>query len=423
MTVLQSAGGVKAPVRKRNKGHVKSQMIRESNRNYIIRLMHKHGVVAKAEVADRIGLSRVAVNDIIGNLIEHKLIEEVGVGESTGGRKPVLYRLNPSGAHVVAVDMGLEQMRLGIVDLEANVKAEVTVKTNADQGARVAFDGVAEVLKDLLAESGVQRDDVLGLGLAFPGAMWFSGDECIVASSGLGWDNIPARKIMENQTGLTCFLDSNVKARALGEHWFGLARDIHNFVCLHVHGGVGVAVVLDGRIYRGHHGSAGCLGHNSIVPDGKPCFCGNRGCLAAYVSGRSIVETVREGVRNGEKTVLRAGDGESRSKVIDQLFQAAEQGDGFAREIVDEIVKHLTIGIAGLVNNFDPGIVILSGYMIEKSRGMIMGRVQDNIRKLDYDDPPRTSRIKESRFGDRAGIIGAASLVFQHYFEVPLVRN
>jgi N-acetylglucosamine repressor len=412
----------KEPDIRKRRQHARPQTIRLVNRNSVLRLVRQGQGISKTEISDSIGLSRMAANEIVEELLHAGLIIENGEGESTGGRRPTLYKLNPSGAYVVGADVGLDEMSLAVVDLEAKIKAKVTVDTCAELGVEAVFDNLVAALDKLFEESGIQRDKISALGMGFPGDMRVQDGVCI-RSRGLGWQNVQVRKIVEDKTGIPTLVDSNVRARSIGEHWFGIARDVNDFVFILIRGAVGGAVIIGGRQHNGFHGRAGYLGHDIIHPDGPLCFCGNRGCLAAYVSSRSITQRIRKRIEGGEKTLITVDDNESRIQFMERLFQAAKKNDHLAQEIVEELVYYLSLGIAGTVNNFDPEMVVLSGYVIDKSQNMLLDKIRNEVTSMVFESDSRKIRIEQSSLGENAGVIGAASLIYQNYFEIPLVQG
>jgi glucokinase len=224
--------------------------------------------------------------------------------------------------------------------------------------------------------------------------------------------------MVEKQLGLPTFVANRSKVGALAEFWHGAKRGLKEIIYIAIGTGVSAGIVHEGQLYVGKNSSAGELGHVTILPDGPQCRCGNRGCLQQLVSEPAIADRARARMRDGGETMLWAMAGNYPERVTaEMVFQAAEQQDPLAAELVNETARYLGIAVAHLVNLFNPELIVLGGAVGQHSPVMLAPLVEEARRRaLAY--PLSAVQIVTSELGLDASAIGAAVLVLQRASEL-----
>jgi glucokinase len=265
----------------------------------------------------------------------------------------------------------------------------------------------------------ISPDLVLGAGVAVPGVVSWP-DGVNLFSPNFGWRNVPIRALIEQRLGLSVLAENEVRAVALAEYEFGAARGTRTAVFIDVGSGVGGAVIIGGALYRGEHGAAAEIGHNTVEPGGPLCGCGNRGCLEVFTSANGIGARADDALALGRPSVLASTLPERVS--VEQVMIAAASGDPLACELFDRAAAYLGLAVANAVDNWDPELVVLSGSVIRAG-----GRLLDEIRVFEQRFVLKTGTgsvgVARSALAADAKLVGAASLVIAEYLTTPLTAN
>ena len=260
------------------------ELIREINQALVLNTVRRQRSVSRTDIAGLTGLSPPTISGITNELIERGLLFEASIGESAGGRKPILLSLNAAAGYVVGIKLTETQAVGVLADLDANVEARHSTKLSARSEEHVVA-AVARIAKRL-AERAHGRP-VLGIGVGLAGVI--DRDAGIVRhATYLDWRNADFAEHLRRRTGLPVVIDNDINALVANERWFRHGRDVNNLLVVSLGRGVGLGMVLDGRIYRGAIGGAGEFGHVTIDPDGPTCDCGKRGCLEAFVADPAL---------------------------------------------------------------------------------------------------------------------------------------
>jgi len=219
------------------------------------------------------------------------------------------------------------------------------------------------------------------------------------------------RKILKRATGLPTFVDNDAKVMALGELTYGAGRGCSNVICLTLGTGVGGAIIIDGRLYRGADLVAGEIGHIRINESGPACNCGGRGCLEAYVGREYFLRYVRKELRKGAKSVVKKMAGNRLSDITPEILrEAALEGDPFARRTWQEYGRHIGNALIGVINFFNPECVVIGGGMAEAGT-FIFAPIRDIIKAGAMKIQKKSVKVVKAKLGNDAGCIGAAELV------------
>lgn len=392
------------------------QYVRELNRSTIIDVIRKNQPISQASIAKETGLNPSTVSNIITELKETGLVRETGTGESTGGRRPCLLQLNARAFYAVGVEVGDTQFLAVVVDLEGNPVYQAKVIRRPQMKGDEALAAVADLVQKTIAKSGVSTSKLLGVGLGIAGLV--DAERGIsVFSPNLGWQDLRVREHLVQLVNMPVFIDNDVNAMALGECWLGAGKGKRNVVCVHVGYGLGAGLVLEGKIYRGTTGAAGEFGHTVVDLDGPRCECGNHGCLEVMAAGCAVESrAVRAHLMGRETLISQLCGGKTDRITVKLVIEAARQGDPVALDILRQTGWYLGIGVANIVNSYDPELVILGGDVIEAG-DLILHSVTEAAEQYAFVRRFDSSRIVTSQLGDKSQAIGASTIVLNELFD------
>jgi predicted NBD/HSP70 family sugar kinase/biotin operon repressor len=371
--------------------------LRERNSLRVVDLLRSHGTASRADIARWTGLSRSTVSSLVADLQESGLVvEQPGQQErrAAGGRPPVLLALEPTAGVALGVDFGHTHLRVAIADLSSRIMAERHQELDVDRAATEALDRAAELICEVIAEAGVDRDRVVAVGMGLPGPV--DSVTGVVGSSVIlpGWAGLTPADELERRVGLHVEVDNDANLGALAEVSFGAARGASDVIYLKVASGIGAGIVLGGTLQRGVIGLAGELGHVLADPEGRVCRCGNRGCLETVAAGPALLDLMRAS-HHGELTAR-------------DLLALAAEGDVGARRVLADAGRAIGRAIAVLVNCLNPGRVVLGG---ELATEPLLEGVRETLRRFALPGAVDAVRVELGSLGDRAGVLGALSLV------------
>lgn len=303
----------------------------------------------------------------------------------------------------IGIDVGGTKMAAGLVDDDGKVLRRLRAPTPASDPELII-----RTIASLIA--GLQRDaslPVVGVGVAVPG-QFDPGSGTFVRIANLALRGFPFRARLEAATDLPLAIENDTNAAALGEWFGGSGRGIQNFAVVAIGTGIGAGVILDRRLVRGAHGSAGEIGHTVVEKDGPLCRCGNRGCLELFASGGALAKRAADLASRHPNSRLAAMRRDGHALSAADLFAAADRGDDVSRRAVDEAVHYLAVGLNNLIELFDPAAVAIGGG-ISSIGDSLFDRLRQAIRAQRPRSPDVATRIIPAILGEDAGIIGAAA--------------
>jgi len=315
--------------------------------------------------------------------------------------------------HFLGIDIGATLIKMGIVTREGRLVHKARIETEKMAGPSHFVEMAKEATSKLMADASLDGQAIGAIGIGAPG--WVEHDKGIVRdlTNIPDWRDFPLAREMEPATGLKCFVDNDTNVMAVGELIHGAGRGYRNLVCITLGTGVGGAIVIDGAIYRGAHGSAGELGHVTLDFNGPQCACGGVGCLESYVGNRFIVgralEQIERDPDKGRGSVLLGMAGGRPENITTRLLaEAAEKGDEIALDIWAQTARFLGIALAGLANVFDPECFIIGGG-VAKAGPVLFDRMKETMEALAMNEFGYSTPLIKAELGEDAGIIGAAT--------------
>ena len=380
-----------------------NRTLRRRNRSVLLSKLFLEGPSTRQDLTISTGLSQAAVSNVVGDLIEDGLVIEAGTVDSDGGRPRVMLRVAPRAALVVGVDVGETRVRVELFDLAMTVLAAADYpigpgRPDPDTVVRHILAG----LRSVVGSAQVTSSEILGVGIGVSGVVEQS-QQVIVHAPTLDWDAVELERMLREGTNLPLHIDNGAKTLGQAEMWFGAGRGAQHAVFALVGSGVGAGVVTGGVTYRGASSSAGEWGHTTLVYDGRPCRCGARGCLEAYVGAGAIIDRYREAT--GEPPAPGAGE----EAQLGALIADAEWSPA-ARRILDETVSYLGAGVGSLINLFNPERIVLGGWAGVAIGAKELPAIRRGAAAYALRQPFQQASIELCELGGDAVALGAATL-------------
>ena len=365
------------------------------NRRLVLKTIWERGAINKAEIARRTGLSLPTAIKITDELLDNRIVRSCGRQEGASGKRPEMYEFAGDCYYSVGIDFAPTVLRALVMDLNGMPVAKANRPIPVPEDADAVIQTAAELIDQLLRESGIPLHRVLGVGVGVPGILDLDQGR-VLFSPNFHWEDVallePLGRLLLQRTSIRwpMRLENSNRAMALGEQFFG--------------SGVGY-----GELCVGASGTSGELGHITVEKDGPLCTCGNNGCLEAVASGRAIAQQARNLISSGVKTrILELAGGNIERVEAKTVFAAAREQDVAALDLVRRAGEYIGIGIASYINLLDPEKIVLAGGMSNES--LLIEQIQKvvKIRRMRF--AGRRVKLRVSNLGEYGTAIGAAAI-------------
>lgn len=379
----------------------------------LLRLLRDDGPHSRAQLGDRVDLSRSKLAVEVDRLLETGLIVADGLAASRGGRRSHNIRLAPA-LRFLGVDIGATSVDVAVTNAELEILGHLNQPLDVRDGPVAVFEQVLAMTGKLRA-TGVAPDGFDGAGVGVPGPVRFPEGVPVAPPIMPGWDGFPVREVLSQELGCPVMVDNDVNLMAMGEQHAGVANSVQDFLCVKIGTGIGCGIVAGGEVHRGTTGSAGDIGHIRVEPDGRPCACGNRGCLEAYFSGSALARDAEAVARDGSSAELAARLETAGRLTGADVAAAAAAGDGAALDLIREGGERTGQVIAGLVSFFNPGLVVIGGGVTGLGH-TLLAAIRTQVYRQSLPLATGNLPIVLGELGAAAGVIGAARLISDHLF-------
>lgn len=389
----------------------KPQLLRLHNRTLILSALRR-GPLSRADLARQLGLALPTVSRLVDELRNEGLVEEEGRRQSTGGRRAVTLRLRAEAGYVLGAEVGRTGIRIVLTDLAGQVRTRAQRDKGRSHDEDIA--SLAELAEAALRETGVDRRQLLGIGIGVPGPLDGEGETVLEPPNLQGWSFVPVRRLLRERFGVPVRVENDANAAAYGE-FVCMAPDARNLVYVMADAGVGAGLIVEGQLYRGR-GGAGEIGHCPVQLGGPRCACGSRGCVEAIASTGAMVAAARR---------LRARGGPSSlgkdpaAVTFSDLLASEAAGDTVARAVLARGGRALGAGLATLANLLDPELVVLGGEASHSPAYRAAAEAELRRRRFGSGEV----RVRVSELGGDAVALGAAVLALHELFESPFATG
>ena len=339
---------------------------------------------------------------LVGELIEEGYLQEKGKVGTTGGRRPNTYGLNPEAGYFLGIDVARQHFHIAISDFRGEIKFFIqdiafVLEANAD-----SFRTMCRRIKEAVGGAGIPWNKVLGAGISLSGRV---NPEKGFSLSYFVSDDIPLKDIFQRELGTPINIENDSRAMTYGEY-MTLGKDAdQNMLFINLSWGLGMGMILDGRLYYGKSGFSGEFGHFPLLDNNVMCRCGKIGCLETGASGSALTKWISARLKEGRRSSLSAIYKQNGEITLQNVLDAVEDEDVLAIEGIGSVGETLGRGIAGLINIFNPGLVIIGGRLIV-GRDYLMLPIRTAVNKLSLSKVSADTKIRFSRLGRSAAAIG-----------------
>jgi predicted NBD/HSP70 family sugar kinase len=383
------------------------QHTKEHNRILVLKTIFDHPSISRAEIARTTGLTRTTVTDIVAALLDEELVTEIGVGESQGGKSPILLSLAENSRFLLSLDLSHSEFRGAVINLRGEILATACLPVEGRSGEE-ALDLVYQIL-DQLIEAGFRP--LVGIGVGTPGLV-NSPEGVVIQAVNLDWENLPLASLLQERYGLPVRVLNDSQAAAMGEYTYGhghLAEG--NLVVINARHGLGAGIILNGRLFPGDGGGAGEIGHVVVQEAGSLCRCGNYGCLETVASVQGVIQKVKE---LAPGSIRSRDSGMQDEASLDAIVQAYTAGDPQVKQIVSDSARYMGLAISGLVGVLNIQKILISGDMTHFGDAWLQA-VREAVSQHSFSRLVTETHIDVGQLGKDSILLGASAVLISHY--------
>ncbi len=392
------------------------KLIRSMNAKLVLDTIRASESISQAELARKTKLSMGTIVRIVHDLRATGLVESIGLGAAAIGRKPTRLRLNPTYRYVMAVDLAPDEIILAVLDLDAHIVAQHRFGLEAGILPEQFIAIVKEQCLSLLKREKIAKRKIAGMGLTVHGAMDLH-TGTIIHSKHMNWHHFPLCQMITQSLGIPAWANTQARAMTLAEQRWGAGVGASDLLMVVVDAGIGMAAIAGGQLCLGGHGMAGEFGQNILL--NQTSNQEGRVCLEDVASGMMMVEQAKKIASSGKTSLdFETLNSASLRLALRALFDAAADGDRQARRIVENASRYLGLAIANMINVFDPQRVLLAGYAITESRGILTSKIRQIAIEHVWNIEDRQMLVEPAILGALAPIMGASALAYDHLFSV-----
>ncbi len=365
-----------------------------------------------AELNKELNISTPKIITLINELIHDKLIKDYGKVDSTGGRRASMYGLVPEAGFSVGVDIKKFSINIGLLDFKKNL---VAVNENIPynlENSQEAFEQLIVVIKEFIFHLPIQRDKISGIGINLSGRI---NNEKGYSYSFFNFHEEPLASILENRLGIKVFLENDSRAMAYGEFCLGVVTEEKNVLFLNMDYGIGLGILIEGRVYYGKSGFSGEFGHIPFFNNEILCHCGKKGCLETEASGYALIRLFKEKIQAGSSSRLIDKFEDIEQIRLQNIIDAAQNDDMLSIELIAQLGEKIGKGLAVLINLFNPELVILGGTLAQTG-DLIRLPVKSALNKYSLSLVNNDTKLKMSKLGERAGVMGGCLIARNNVF-------
>ena len=388
----------------------------QMNRSMVFDLIRRKGPISRAEIARTIGLSIPTVMKITEEFSHKQFVQDVGKGESSGGKRPELLELIPDSKYIIGVGVGRSKTNVLMMNLAGEVFIREIMETGGTVVPEVWISRLIRVIENVIRESGLPEKRILGMGIGMPGILDEDSGK-VLFSPDFKWENVDMLTPIRERFKMDITIENANRALAMGEYYFGAGVDSRNFLVVNLGHGIGSAIMREGEFYRGRSGSSGEIGHIILEKNGPKCNCGNKGCLEAIASGNAIARDAKIAVLEGNASkIMELVNGDINRIEAKTVFEAAHLGDQMAIQITERAMQYIGIGLANYINLLDPDLIILFGGLTNAG-DIFLKKIKEVLRERQMKFAGRQVKLVISQMGENGTAVGSASLVLKKFIK------
>lgn len=359
-----------------------------------------------SELGKELNLSIPTVTKLVGELMDDGFVIDYGKQETAGGRRPNMYGLNDDSAYFAGVDIQRFSINIGLINFNGiMVDARMSIPYKMDNTPE-KFEELCNIINSFLDNCIVSREKILSVGINISGRV---NTESGHSYSFFYFDERPITQTLEEKLRIKVSIDNDSRAMAYGEFLSGCIKGEKNVIYINVTWGLGLGIIINGNLYYGKSGYSGEFGHYPTFDNETLCHCGKKGCLETQASGAYIYHLFMAKLKDGATSILTGKHKKSKEITLEDIIHAALKDDMLAIELIEEVGATLGKAIAGLINIFNPELVVIGG-VVSKAEDYLLLPLRSAVKKYSLNLVSSETPIKTSKLRDKAAIVGACML-------------
>jgi predicted NBD/HSP70 family sugar kinase len=375
---------------------------KNQNLSRILKHLYLKNSASIAQLSKQINASVPSTTSFVNELLENGFIKELGASKTKSGRRPVFFAINGSSKRILVISINIFEVTFFITDLDNTIIDKEVFEIN------IKDPGYTDFIENRVISILANQPDIWAAGISAPGLV-DKNTGINYTHNNLNFDaNTSLSTYLIEKTKIPFFTINDTQASIIGEHHYGLAKGKRNVVSINLDWGIGIGIMVNGKILGGHEGFAGELGHIQIDPNGTLCSCGKIGCLDTVASASTVVRRAKEGIASGKLSTLTTLDKEID---LQSVVQSANKGDEFSIDILYDLGRELGRGLSIAVHLLNPEAVIIDG-ILSSAGELIVSTLKQSINKYCLTEFKKDLKILVSPLKDMAKIYGVKSHVF-----------
>jgi predicted NBD/HSP70 family sugar kinase len=397
--------------------HVASKS--ERDKRVIEAIVRRYGPLSRVDIHERTYLRPSTISALVQELLTESRLVEAGRSNNPVGRKQVLLQLNEQHGHVLAIEFDNQSVLATVMDLHPKILARISETTYFAGGAEGLIRQLIECGRGAIKKAGISKSSLVGIGIADPGLVNSREGTVVTCSTIEFWKDIPLKSIFEKRFSTPTLVDSKTRAKAVSERALGAGRMVSDMLYVDYGAGIGAGLILEGKVLRGHRSTAGEFGHTHVLEDGPACPCGSFGCLEAIIGAAALETRARKAVAEGARSIaLQLAEGDVAKLTVWDILKAAHLGDKTCLAITEQLGNYLGVGLANLVNLFNPLVIVLDERLSQGGEELL-NHITRVIKRQALTQATDDLMVDFGKLGGDAGILGIGLTVLDNYFEIP----
>ena len=362
----------------------------------LLSLIQQNKQISRAQLATLTKMSNTSVGKIMNELIADELVIEVGQTKGTVGRRATLLEINPEGLYIIGVEIQLNTIRMAVVSLDGDIIHDTSCRFDVKEEAEAVLDTISFHITEILQQlEQAVRDKILAIGISLPGLVTLPEGKTLMVPQ-FHWKDVEIKAHLEAQLDYIVYVDNDVRAVLLAENLFGSMSAYKNAVCIYIGSGIGGAVMIEGKMIRGHMNTLGEIGHMTLDPDGTLCECERFGCLQTFICSTELVKQAQQ--------------------PIEEIYAAYYRQEDWSLKLINRARNYLSLAVSNTVLMYNPEAILITGPMVQG-----LPEILDGVDEQANDyvlGPLRDSFVlKKSVLGRDSGVIGASALVLHEFLK------
>jgi len=372
----------------------------------LIRLFVLNGNYSITDLSREVNISVPTMTKLIGELISEGFVLDFGKQGTSGGRRPNMYGLNPDAGYFIGVDINKDNIALGLINFKGQLIEYEPDKTFALENTIQSLDKLCAIIRSFITKVTVSQEKILAIGVNLSGR--------VNSQSGFSYsfyylDEKPLSVLIEERLDCTVFIENDSRSMTYGEYMHGENSNFKDMLFINASWGLGIGIIIDGKLYYGKSGFSGEFGHFPFFDNEIICRCGKRGCLETGASGSAMHRMFIEKLNEGRVSTLSNKFNKGEQISLEDIMEAVHKEDVLAIEIIENVGNELGKAISGLINLFNPELIVLGGTLAQ-AKDYIMLPIKSAINKYSLIRVSKDTSIRLSKLGEKCGIMGACML-------------